>query len=91
MARLYLLIVVNITYACYMQLNIISVLDSSVNMILSYIRLHTYDFILQSIMLAFFIFNFFYCCTVHFDICRVHSPTSAFLLIITLKFTLKYT
>ena len=35
---------------------------------------------------------FFYCCTVHFDICRVHSPTNAlFNLKNTLKFTLKYT
>jgi hypothetical protein len=32
-------------------------------------------------------------CTVHFGICRVHSPTNAlfFILKYTLKFTLKYT
>jgi len=27
--------------------------------------------------------NVFFCCTVHFDICRVHSPTNALLLIST--------
>jgi len=31
-------------------------------------------------------------CTVHFDICRAHSPTDPFLFLkSTLKFTLKYT
>jgi len=37
--------------------------------------------------------NSFYCCTVHSDICGVHSPTNTLLLIKknTLKFTLKYT
>ena len=35
---------------------------------------------------------FFYCCIVHFDICRVHLPTNTlFILKNTLKFTLKYT
>jgi len=35
---------------------------------------------------------FFYCCTMHFEICRVHSPTNAlFGFKNTLKFTLKYT
>ena len=34
----------------------------------------------------------FYCCTVHFDICRVQSPKNAlFNLKNTLKFALKYT
>ena len=43
-------------------------------------------------MLQFWFLFFVYRCTVHFGICRVHSPTNAlFNLKNTLKFTLKYT
>jgi hypothetical protein len=54
--------------------------------------------LLEDLMLAVLCTNkakgfFFNCCTVHSDICRVHSPTNALLLILknALKFTLKYT